>query len=159
MRIVRDREDARWLPSRFRFAIFRLIALIRMTFTAPRERRGIIIVIDRDQSTFENYTISIWYMATIACFFAALMPLPIAILASTLIVQIPLFFLGGGQRMNSRVLMSLAAIAAAYLAASRTWIRFAAWQFLAIVALNAVAALIMLTLRGAVRRMEARCGL
>ena len=89
----------------------------------------------------------------------AVLPRTIMTATTVFLARLALFFLGGGQRMNSRVLMSLAAIAAAYLAMSRTWIRFAAWQFLAIVALNALAALIMLTLRGAVRRMEARCGL
>jgi hypothetical protein len=55
--------------------------------------------------------------------------------------------------------MSLATIAAAYLATTNSWIRFAAWQFLAILVLNAIAEGIMLTLRGAVKRMEASCGL
>lgn len=159
MRIIRDREDARWLPSRFRFALFRLGAFVKMQFTEPRQRRGVIIAVDRDQSTIENYTISIWYLATITCFLAAVMPLAIAILFSTVFVQIPMYVAGGGQRVNSMVMMSLAAIAAAYLAMEPSWIRFAAWQFLAVVALNAIAALIMLLLRGAVRRMEARCGL
>ena len=159
MRIVRDREDARWLPSRFRFALFRLLAFVRMTFTKPRERRGIIIAIDPDQSTLENTTISIWFSATTTCFFAALMPIAVAIPATILFVQIPMYIVAGGQRVNSKVLISLAAIAAAYLATTPSWIRFAAWQFLAMIALNAVAALILLPLRGAVRRMEARCGL
>ena len=159
MRIVRDREDARWLPTRFRFALFRLAAFVKMTFTPPRERRGIIIAIDRDQSTIENYAMSIWFMTTIICFLAAVVPVIAAILLSTLAVQLPIYVAGGGQRVNSKVLMSLAAIAAAYLAMSRSWIRFAAWQFLAFVMLNAIAALIMLLFRGAVRRMEARCGL
>lgn len=159
MRIIRDREDARWLPSRFRFALFRFLAFVRMTFTKPRERRGIIIAIDPDQSTLENCTISIWFSATTTCFFAALMPIAVAIPATILLVQIPMYIVGGGQRVNSKLLMSLAAIAAAYLAMSPTWIRFAAWQFLALVAINGVAALILLPLRGVVSRMEARCGL
>lgn len=159
MRIVRDREDARWLPSRFRYALFRLAALIRMTFTRPRERRGIIVAIDPDQSSIENYAIAIWVVVTTSCFLAAVMPFAIAILAATVVVQIPMHVVGGGQRVNSLVTLSLAAIAAAYLAMSPSWIRFAAWQFLGIVILNGVAALIMLPLRGAVRRMEARCGL
>jgi len=33
-----DREDARWLPSRFRFALFRLYALLRLRFTPPRRQ-------------------------------------------------------------------------------------------------------------------------
>jgi len=159
VRIVRDREDARWLPSRFHFALFRLAAFVRMMFTRPQQRRGIIIAIDREQSTIEHYTTSIWFTATIACFFAYLMPLAIAIPVATIAIQFPIFMVGRGKKVNTAALMSLATIAAAYLATKQTWIRFAAWQFLGILALNAIAEFIMLTLRGAVRRMEARCGL
>jgi len=159
MRIVRDREDARWLPSRFHFALFRLAAFVRMTFTHPQERRGLIIAIDREQSTIEHYTMSIWFIATVACFFAYLMPIALAIVVATIAVQVPIFTVGRKKNVNSIVMMSLATIAAAYLATTQTWIRFAAWQFLALAALNAIAEIVMLTLRGAVKRMEARCGL
>lgn len=159
MRIVHDREDARWLPSRFHFALFRLFAFVRMMFTRPQERRGIIIAIDREQSTIEHYTISLWYFASVSCLLSAIVPLGVAIVLSTFLVQVPLFLIGLGQRVNSWILMSSATIGAAYLATTHTWIRFAAWQFLAIVVLNTVAELIMLALRDAVKRMEARCGL
>ena len=159
MRIVRDREDARWLPSRFHFALFRLAAFVRMTFTRPHERRGIIVAIDREQTTIEHYTISIWFTATVACFFASLMPVAIALVVAMIAVQFPIFMVGRGKSVNTVVLMSPATIAAAVLTTTPTWIRFAAWQFLAVLAMNAIAEIVMLTLRDEVKRMEARCGL
>jgi len=159
VRIVRDREDARWLPSRFHFALFRLAAFVRMTFTRPQERRGIIVAIDREQTTIEHYTISIWFTATVACFFASLMPVAIALVVAMIAVQFPIFMVGRGKSVNTVVLMSPATIAAAVLTTTPTWIRFAAWQFLAVLAMNAIAEIVMLTLRDEVKRMEARCGL
>jgi hypothetical protein len=159
VRIVRDREDARWLPSRFHFALFRLFAFARMLATQPRERRGVMLVIDRDQSEIEHYTVALWVVLTVACLFAAIMPVAVAIVIAPFALQIPLYISGRGIRFNSILLMTLIAIPAAYLAAKPLWVRYAAWQFLAMIALNALAALIMLTLRGAVRKMEERCGL
>lgn len=159
MRFVRDRDDARWLPSRFHFALFRLFAIARMSSMEPRTRPGIIVAIDRYQSTFENYTISAWYFATVSCFFAALMPLPVAIAVASFVVQIPIYVVGRGQRVNTIIFMSAATLAAVYLATTNTWIRYVAWQFLAILALNAIASLILLPMRGRIRKLEARCGL
>jgi hypothetical protein len=157
--IIRDREDARWLPSRFRFALFRLFALLRMRFTPPRPRPGLIMAVHRDQSEIEAYAVALWIFATVTCFLSALMPIAIAAVFAPLAMQIPLYIVARGTRVNSILLMALIAAAAIYFATRPVWIRFAAWQFLALVALNAVAALIMLALRGAVRKMEARCGL
>jgi len=159
VRFVRDRDDARWLPTRFHFALFRLMAIARMSSMEPRTRPGIIVAVDRYQSTFENYTISVWYLVTASCFFAAIMPLPAAIAVASLVVQIPIFVVGRGQRVNTIILMSAATIAAAYLATTHTWIRYVAWQFLAILALNALASLVLLPMRGWIRKLEARCGL
>ena len=159
MRIVRDREDARWLPSRFHFALFQLFAFARMLATRPRERRGIMLMIDRDQSEIEQYAVAIWIVLTVACFFATIMPFALAIVVVPFALQIPLYVSGRGIRFNSILLMTLIAIPAAYLATKPAWPRYAAWQFFAMIALNAVAALIMLALRGEVRKMEERCGL
>jgi len=159
VRIVRDREDARWLPSRFHFALFRLAAFVRMTFTHPQERRGLIMAIDREQSTIEHYTMSIWFMATISCLFAHWMPLALAVPVAIVAVQAPIYFVGRGKDVNTFVLMALTTMAAVKLTSDQSWIRFAAWQFLAILALNAIAEAVMFALRGAVQRMEARCGL
>jgi hypothetical protein len=159
VRIVRDREDARWLPSRFHFALFRLFAFARMLVTRPHERRGIMLVIDRDQSEIEQYTVAIWMVLTVSCLFAAIMPFALAIVVVPFALQIPLYISGRGIRFNSILLMTLIAIPAAYLATTPVWPRYAAWQFFAMIALNGLAALIMLALRGKAREMEERCGL
>ena len=159
MRFVRDRDDARWLPTRFHFALFRLIAIVRMSLMEPRTRPGIIVAVDRYQSTVESYTISVWYFVTVSCFFSAVMPLWAAIAVASLVVQLPIYVVGRGQGVNSIILMSSATLAAAYLITQQTWLRFVAAQFLAILALNAIAALILLPMRGTIRKLEARCGL
>jgi ABC-type transport system involved in cytochrome bd biosynthesis fused ATPase/permease subunit len=157
--VVRDRDDARWLPSRFHHGLFRLFAFVRMYGTAPRERRGIMLAIDPDQSTGEQYAIALWTTATVSCFFAAFLPLAVAIVLAPLALLIPLFIFSRGLRFHSILFMTLISIAAAYFAMKPIWIRYVAWQFLALMALNAIAALIMLPLRGQVRKMEERCGL
>ena len=159
MRIVRDREDARWLPSRFHFALFQLFAFARTLATRPKERRGLMLVIDRDQSEIEHYTVALWSVLTVSCLFASIMPFALAVVITPLALQIPLYISGRGIRFNSILLMTLIAIPAAVLAAKPVWVRYAAWQFFAMIALNAFAALIMLALRGKVRKMEERCGL
>jgi hypothetical protein len=159
VRIVRDREDARWLPSRFHFALFRLFAFARMLATRPRERPGMMLVIDRDQSEIEHYTVAIWIVLTVSCLFAVIMPFALAVVIVPFALQIPLYISGRGIRFNSILTMALIAIPAAYLATKPGWHRYAAWQFFAMIALNALAALIMLALRGKVRKMEERCGL
>jgi hypothetical protein len=159
LRIVRDREDARWLPSRFRFALFRLFAFVRMIGARPCERPGIMLAIDPDQSTIEQCGIALWTAATLSCFLASVMPLAVAIILTPVAMLIPLWIFRGGVRFHSILSMALIAIAAAYFATRPIWIRYVAWQFLALMALNAIAALIMLPLRGQVRKMEERCGL
>src|SRR5688500_10333131 len=73
LKIVRDRLDARWLPSRFRFAIFRLIAYVVFRLTRQKEERGIVVVIDRDQSAIENYSVAAVVMLVVTSFaYAAL---------------------------------------------------------------------------------------
>ena len=159
MRIVRDREDARWLPSRFRFALFKLLAFLRMQFTKPRTKPGLLLAIDRDQSEVEAYTVSLWLFGTVSCFLSPMISIYVALPLAPVAMQIPLWIAGRGLRVNSILLMTLIAAAATYFAMQPTWIRFAAWQFLAAMALNAAAALIMLALREQVGKMEARCGL
>jgi len=159
VRIIRDREDARWLPSRFHFALFRLFAFLRMQFTKPRARPGLLLAIDRDQSIIEAYAVAFWIFATVSCFLSAFVSIYIAVPLAPVAMQIPLYIAGRGTRVNSILLMSLIAAAAAYFAMQPSWIRFAAWQFFGAIALNAIAALILLPLREQVRKMEERCGL
>ncbi|HKR65275.1 MAG TPA: hypothetical protein VJZ00_16200, partial [Thermoanaerobaculia bacterium] len=84
MRMIRGRRDARWLPSRHNFALFRLLAYLRCRTLAP-EPADVMIMIDRHQSTLENYTVSAWIFVTLTCSIAATLfaswPVPVALLA------------------------------------------------------------------------------
>jgi hypothetical protein len=170
MKVVRGIEEARWLPSRHRFALFRLAGYVRLRFNRSRRvHDDFVLAIDRDQSAFENFGIAAWATLTVACYFAgdllARWPLPLALLASVplamMALNIPLCTFGALRpnrnniRLNSAINMLLLIAAALNYARAESWVRFAAWQFLALVALNAVAAVIVSMLRGAIARLEA----
>ncbi len=172
MRIVRGRADARWLPSRFNFALFRLYAFLRMKNAKP-EPADVALVIDRHQNPIESAVVSTWTTATLACYAAATLfaswPLVLGLLAGVpvaiICLEIPLVVVGVPLRrrrnnipVNSFVLMSLLIGAAVYFARAQSWVRFAGWQFLAFVALNAVAAVIVFLLRGSIAEMEGAAG-
>ena len=160
MRLVRDRDDARWMPSRFHFALFRLAAFLRLRGMAPRPRRGIILAVDRHQSAFENYAVSIWIVITLACYVAYELPSlwPLALLFALTAIQVAVVaggLIARSERASSVVLMSLFLLAAAYYARTATWVRFVAWQVLAFAALNALSALLVFALRGTIAKREA----
>lgn len=172
MKIVRGRADARWLPSRFNFALFRLYAFLRMKNAKP-EPADVALVIDRNQNPIESAVLSIWTTATLACYVAATLfaswPLPLGLLAAAPVaitcLEIPIVIVGIPLRrrrnnipLNSFVLMSLLIAAAVYFTRLQSWARFAAWQFLAVVALNTVAAAIVFLLRGSIAEMERNAG-
>ena len=172
MKIVRGRADARWLPSRFNFALFRLFAFLRMKTAAP-EPRDVALVIDRHQNNVESFTLAAWVTLTVTCYAAGTLfaswPLPLALPAGILVaitcLEIPIVTVGLIVRrtqdniaLNSVVLMSLLIAAALYFARAQSWVRFAAWQFLGAVALNAVAAAIVFLLRGTIAEMENAAG-
>lgn len=177
MRVVSGRSDARWLPSRFNFAIFRLFAFLRMRITKP-EPRDVALVLDRNQSAIETYTISAWTVLTVCCYVAetllASWPLPLAFLAAIPIVnvafEIPIILVGTtilrGDRDNlekqsGMLMIVLTALSLCIALAERfahSWVRFAAWQFLAVVALNGIAAMFVFLLRGAIAEMESAVG-
>lgn len=73
MRMVWDRPEARWLPSRFRFALFRLFAWCRFHAGRTQSQRigRLALAIDRDQSTVEQYSIATWILLTLSCYLAA----------------------------------------------------------------------------------------
>ena len=176
MKVVRGIEEARWLPSRHRFALFRLAGYVRLQgggtppdqpAGTPAFRDDLVLAIDRDQSAVENYGMAVWAGLTVACYFNDLLarwPLPLAMLASVLLamiaLNIPLCTFGALRpnrnniRLNSAINMLLLLAAALYYARAETWVRFVAWQFLAVVALNAVAAVIVFLLRGPIARLE-----
>ncbi len=166
MKMVRGHAEARWMPSRHNFALFRLIAYLRLR-AATHEPDDVILVLDRHQSNFETMLVACWLVITATCCFASMMSWPAAIAAGVLGTQaamvasgllIASLFPRRGVRVNSMVVMALIATLAAYTTTRPAWLRFAGWQFLGFVAVNAVAAAIMFLLRDSVARLEASIG-
>lgn len=174
MKVVRGRADARWFPSRHNFALFRLWAYLRLRHARPEHYDG-TLVIDRHQSTAETWVVMSWMTLTLACYLAAtlfagwhiapalLVSMPLAIvlfevpaIISALTIA-PLFRISG-SRVNGFVIMLLFSAASAYFARHPSWIRFVAWQFLALLALNATAAMIAFPMRHSMARLEAEVG-
>lgn len=171
MRFVRGRADARFLPSRHNAALFRLAAYLRLRNAKPEPSDG-VLVIERYQSAFETWTVGSWIIGTIACFVAATLfaswPIPLAILAAvplTIVgLELPLYLIGltitpllraHPTQVNSLLFFAGVAAAAAYFATRPSWVRFVGWQFLALLALNAIAAVIVFLLRDPIARLEA----
>lgn len=164
MKLIRGRADARWLPSRHRFALFRLYAFLRLLGAKPEPREGLVLVVDRDQTAFEHHGASIWIVLTVACYFAATLfdtwPLPAAIvagiLASALALELPIWI--GGLVLRARgvaiVTMVLLIAASIHFARQASWVRFVAWQFLGLLAINATASAIVFLLRAPIARLE-----
>jgi hypothetical protein len=63
-----------------------------------------------------------------------------------------------GIGVNGIVVMLLFIGAAAFFSTHPSWVRFIAWQFLALVALNGIAAVVVFSLRGSIARLEAAVG-
>lgn len=158
MNVVRGRAEARFLPSRFHFALFRLIAWICYRAATPREQHGLLLIIDRDQTAWEHYLVALWYFATMSCFLAELLSIPLVVapLAVLVLIHVLLFTTGlllrhrDNVRLQSLLFMAVPIVAAVYYAFAETWVRFAAWQCLALVALNAFCAMILFIMREAV---------
>lgn len=172
MKVVRGRTDARWLPSRFNFAVFRLFAYARMRRAQP-EYGDVSLIIDRNQNNLESYLLASWTTLTVTCYLAGTLlaswPLPLALLVGVPVaitcLEIPVIAVGLALRgrennigLNSVVLMSLLVAAALYFARAHSWVRFAAWQFLGGIALNALAAAVVFLLRGSIAEMENSVG-
>ena len=175
MRVVRDCPKAQYLPSRYHFALARLLAFAASGHRSPAASRAdrVVYGFDRDQSGVENYAVSIWFVVTLACYLTFLLPLrtPFAILAATVIaplsVQIAIPLLGGAftmLRMKNNIMlvstsiMSVMIALSSYLATAPAPVRFVAWFFLSVVAVNAIAWLILLPLRHRIRELEKQCG-
>jgi len=158
----------RWLPSRHHFALARLIALVMLKTTRPSPRNAdrVVFAVDRHQSTIENYAVSIWFLITMTCYIAALLPLsaPVAVVTAfpLAMIAIQIAVVAGGllvrsMRANAFVMMLGGVTASLHFATRATWARFAAYAFLGVVALNAVAYVVMWLLRDHVRELELRC--
>jgi hypothetical protein len=169
MNAVRDCPAAKWFPSRHHFALARLFAFVRSHFPVrPRtDVDHILLSIDRDQSALETYAIAIWIFATFTSYVATLLPTRWMIAApaiAALLVQLitgSVSLIGSVRanhlRRNSMILFGLMIIASTYFAMQSTVVRYVAWSFLAVVALNAIAWLAMIALRDSVRKLEQRC--
>ncbi|MEO8382899.1 MAG: hypothetical protein ABI779_24795 [Acidobacteriota bacterium] len=171
MNIIRGRVDAQWLPLRHNFALFRLYALVGMVNSRPVPG-DVAVVVDRHQSAGENFLVGAWTTLTLSCYaahvlsarswtLAAIAALPLAIvLMHVPIVTFGVLFMkrGNNLRLNSMILMASLTGAAAYFARDPSWVRFVAWQFLAILALNGVAAVALLPFRGVIARWETSLG-
>jgi hypothetical protein len=177
MKAICERADARWLPSRHHFALFRLFAFLRLKTVRPQPERGLLLMLDRHQSELENYSISAWVFVTVTCFVAgalfaarhfalalalavpvAVIGVEVAIVVTGLLVEsfaaVTGFKVEDRSGVSSVALMLLFIGVSAWLATSRTWVRWAAWQVLALVALNAIAAAVVYLLRGPILRAE-----
>jgi hypothetical protein len=175
LNVAIDRPDARWLPSRHRFAVARLIGYIRLGRSRPAEDGAghLILSIDRDQTAVEMHLAAFWVFATTACYIAASLPfaLPLsiglAIPLAAIVIHLPVVLggpilralTGDGNHIKivSVITMALLLIASSYVATTRSWARFVAWLFFAILLLNGVAAVILWLLRGAIQAAEERC--
>ena len=182
MRMVRDRADARWLPSRFRFALFRVAALLMMSRSTSREQRGLVLVIDRDQTAAEQYLLSAGAVVTGTCFMAAALqrvigttgsvvlclPLTLAMYSALLVgaglVIQPLVTMAGAplllaRRLNGFTHMAVLLGTALFFASQpSSWVRPISMIFLAVVASNAVASVVMLAFRSREIALERRFG-
>lgn len=173
--IVVDRPMARWLPSRHRFALARLVAYVRLRFDQPAatQPEHLILPIDRDQTVAEMYGIAVWVFATTTCYVAASLPfrLPwsiiLAIPLAAIAIHVPIvaggpvvrLLTGDGNHTGivSVITMGLLLIASSYAVTTASWARFVAWFFFAILIINGAAAVVLWLLRGAVQAGEERC--
>lgn len=179
MRIVRGHAEARWMPSRHNLAIFRLLAYFRLR-AAPCQPSDTILIIDRHQSSAETSIVAAYLVATVTLCLAgtlfAAQPLAIALTVSLVLaslgIQVTLVASGvlmtlwqavtrlntPGPRVNSIVAMTMIGALCAYCTTRATWVRFAGWQFFAVAAVNALAAVVAFLLRRRIAELEASIG-
>jgi hypothetical protein len=178
--VVRDRADARCFPSRHNLALFRLAAYLCLRRAKPEQSDGILII-DRHQSAAETWLVMSWVTLTFACYLAATLfvdwhialALPVSLPLAVVLLEVPAILSAltiapllqaiarnrtNGVRVNGVVIMLLFSAASAYFARHPSWIRFVAWQFLALLALNAIAAMIVFPLRHSIAHLEAQVG-
>jgi hypothetical protein len=176
MNVIVNRPEARWLPSRHRFALAQLVAFTRLRRGEPRIANGpdhLILPIDRDQSASESYAVAIWVFVTAAAYLAAILPMPlplaiiVAIPLASIVLHLPIVLGGPALRLilgdNDHVkiisvgTMSLLTAWSFFVVRGNSWARFVAWFFFAVLAGNAIAALVLWLLRAAVREEESQC--
>ena len=176
-RIVRNRADARLLPSRHDFALFRLVAWMRLRKAKPAPTSTMYFT-DRHQSAAEMWMVGLWLLAAsslyvadalspqiplvlalVVGFFVAGTALQAAAITSGLLVAplvksvfrirvLPL-------RINGPVVMTLFLSATGWAALRPTWIRYVAWSTIGAAVLNLTAAALLLAVRDAIAQLEA----
>jgi hypothetical protein len=179
VRFVRGHGEVRRFPSRHDHGLFRLVSYLRLGNVKHEPHDGILII-ERQQSNLETWTVGVWIMLTVTGYVASLLPawpLPLALLAAVplalLGVQVFLVLAGvtivpawnaiarAGTRPAhvNNVFFILTMIGASlYFATRTTWVRFVAWQFLAVLVLNALSAGIVFLLRDSIAQLEASIG-
>ena len=179
MRAAVDRPEAKWLPSRHRYALGRLVAyvMLRVSRGSVRPNRRIVLPIDCDQSTLENVSVALWIFVTSTLYLISLVRPALWIVTpfvAAVLIEVPLYVTGlfiapilraiakrpgeNNQRMVSIGYFLILAGFSAWFARTLIWTRFVAYVFFAVIALNAVAFVIMLLLRDSVARLEAEYG-
>ena len=132
-----------------------------------RERAGHYVHVVKDQTVGEQYPISVWMLASVTCYVAAILPVrwwPAAPFIAIGLMQLAIVSAGIIGRLHenhlhrtSMFLFALMFIASAWFAMSGSPVRYVAWFFLGVAALNAMAFLVMMALRKSVRELEQRC--
>ncbi|MGN6186609.1 MAG: hypothetical protein ACTHQM_23475 [Thermoanaerobaculia bacterium] len=180
MKLLQGHAEMRHMPSRHHFALFRLVAYLRLRNVKIIGEADRVLSINRDQSATELFGTGWWIVITVACYFASMMTiaLPLALVISIVLswCTVQALTVGTGLfiaplvrfvtrkqghnniHLNSIAIMTLLFVAALYFGTQRTWVRFAAWQFLALIALNACAALVVFFLGGEIARLESELG-
>ncbi len=145
------------MTARYNFALARLIAFVCGTGSQPVPVPGVdrvILANDRHQSAAENYTAALAYLALVICFLTAFMPLWAAAPLSLIAIEIPIYVFGipfNNRRAVAAGYVLCGAAMSWYLILQPRWIRFAGYAFLAVLALNAVAWVIMGLLRNRIQ--------
>lgn len=182
MTFIRDHDEARGLPSRSRFAAFRVLSFIRF----PREHEsttlGTAYVVDRDQNAFEHFSVALLVLAVTVCylasFFSRWLTWPAAaaagLLLSPAVVELPFLAMGfivmplwrrfrgstdrDNLRANSLVTMGILFVLSAWFAVHAGWTRIIAFTVLSLFFVNAICAVVSWFLGDRFKELEGRCG-
>jgi hypothetical protein len=111
--------EGRWLPSRYRYAMFRLTAFLILRWRAPHQASSTnlryVVIIDRDQNPIESFAFSLFlvtwgaaYASVAAMLYWGVRPavaaglFPISFSLMPLIVQVVLYVVAGLMAVSRR---------------------------------------------------------
>ncbi len=182
MKVVHDRADARWLPSRFHLALFRLLAFFRLKTSRPQPHPGLALAIERHQDAAENYLDGACTFIVIAAYVTSLLisVLPVATASLIAVPATALYFSGQtvfvgfviapivrrftrtndgyGIAINSAIFLIVTIACATLLAVSISPLRYVGFAYLVLVAANAVAAVIVFLMQRPIENAERSYG-